>query len=281
MPLVCNVKPRPFSYIQEKTQFYAHYDVVHMVPEVYGVENCSITPALPSGLSIHPQTCIIHGTSAMHTPITRYSVTAQTASAIGLVRSELELGFQVCEGTMIHLVRTYQSNAEREGFIVRDAIDQRVLLEVPIGHSQAPKTDHHFYFCLTTSRYEVQLSAEGTYWMEGSYLTIYEMLPVGEESMLLYVRYDAKQGNEEVFLLHADVIRPLENWYYFMGGLPAGWNTDWPSEWNEVGENDNVNENDNDQYIDSFLSSISIHILIHIHYLVESVVEPVHCRAFP
>ena len=236
MPLVCNVKPRPFSYLQEKTQFYAYYDEVHFVPEVYGVENCTITPALPSGLSIHPQTCIIHGTATILSPLTHYTVTAQTASSIGTVQSELELGFEACNGTMLHFVRTYQSNAEREGFVVRDGVDQHVLLEVPIGHSQAPKTDHHFYLCITTSRYEIQLSTTGTYWMEGSYLTMYEMLPGGEETMLFRARYDAKQGTEEVFWMYGDSIRPLENWYYFMGGLPSGWNTEWPSEWSEVGK---------------------------------------------
>ena len=229
VPLICNVKPRPIQYPKESYVFYAHYDDVLLVPGVYGIYNCTTSPALPAGLTIDSTSCTIRGrsTEILSTPTT-YEVYAQTPS-VGEVRGRVQLTFQACEGSMLHLIRTYQSNANNEGFQVIGSSTQEVLLDVPLGHGHPEKADKHFYLCLQAEEIRIQLITTGTYWMVGSYLQVWSMLPGREETMMLQARYDAKQGNEEEFWIRRHSILPLESWYYLMGDLPDQWYSEFPS----------------------------------------------------
>ena len=190
-----------------------------------------MTPSLPDGITIDPETCDISGVTLAVSPPTRYQVTARRGEET--LAGEVVLSFLGCSGSMIRIVRTYKFNPEKEGFHIRDTVTDAMLLEVPIGHTSPASTNVVYYLCVTTERYDVTLEGSSTYWKPDSYLWIYGMLPENEEELLLKVRYDSVQNNDVTYYLWRHTIGSGESWFYRMGVLPTGWYESSTEGWSE------------------------------------------------
>ena len=105
--LVCNNAITTVSYPEERYSFYARYDPVHLEIVEFGVTHCQILPPLPEGLVFDTASCAITGSATTGSPETTYSIVAMAGShsLTGTVR----LAFLLCEGTLLRVVRSYQS----------------------------------------------------------------------------------------------------------------------------------------------------------------------------
>ena len=219
--LVCRSTSVPIMYPQSAYVFYTRYSRINLRSNAIDVQNCSVTPSLPEGIAIDPETCDISGTTQVVSPQTLYQVTAQRGGET--LTGEVTLSFLGCAGSMIRILRTYQFNPEKEGFHIRDTVTDAMLLEVPIGHTSPASSDAVYYLCVTTERYDVTLEGSSTYWKPDSYLWIFGMLPENEEELLLKVRYDSVQNNDVTYFMWRHTIGSGESWLYKMGAIPSGW----------------------------------------------------------
>ena len=229
--LVCRSTSVSIAYAQPAYEFYARYNRIHLRSNAIDVHACSVTPSLPDGITIDPETCDISGVTLAVSPPTRYQVTARRGEET--LAGEVVLSFLGCSGSMIRIVRTYKFNPEKEGFHIRDTVTDAMLLEVPIGHTSPASTNVVYYLCVTTERYDVTLEGSSTYWKPDSYLWIYGMLPENEEELLLKVRYDSVQNNDVTYYLWRHTIGSGESWFYRMGVLPTGWYESNTEGWSE------------------------------------------------
>ncbi|KNB41242.1 hypothetical protein JH06_5620 [Blastocystis sp. subtype 4] len=209
--MICN-RPIPpvIDYPEASYSYMQYYDYVSIIPQSYGYYGCSISPSLPDGVSIDPNTCIISGRSNVVSPMTSYQVTAQMATAQSQVT--ISLAFMECAGTYYKIVRTYKSSPQNEFFRIRDSSNDNIVYQIQSGHSHPASQDWTHYLCITVDRFDVIFDSTSTYWTSDSYFYMYSLLPDGEEEMVLKGRYDSFEGNEHDIYLHRPVINHSEQW---------------------------------------------------------------------
>ena len=220
--MICNRQiPSVIDYQEASYSYMQYYDYVSIIPQSYGYYGCSISPSLPDGVSIDPNTCIISGRSNVVSPMTSYQVTAQMATAQSQVT--ISLAFMECAGTYYKIVRTYKTSPQSEFFRIRDSSNDNIVYQIQSGHSHPASQDWTHYLCITVDRFDVIFDSTSTYWTSDSYFYMYSLLPDGEEEMVLKGRYDSFEGNEHDIYLHRPVINHSEQWYYKMGEVPNNW----------------------------------------------------------
>ena len=203
--LVCNIPPpTSITYPESSYSFLSRYDSIGLSSSVFGLQNCQISPSLPTGLTLDTD-CYISGSSLEASPQTTYTITASTGSAS--IQGTVTLTFTDCSGTMIHILRAYRFNTEYEAFRIRNTANDEILLDVPLGQTLPMYTDWHYYLCVMADRFDVTLYSSNNAWVVNSFLYIYGLLPEGTEEMLLKGRYDANQNNDHVFYLRRHAIR--------------------------------------------------------------------------
>ena len=103
--LVCNRPvPTSVSYPQSQYSFYKNYDVINIVPTMFGYTDCSISPPLPDGVTLDPDTCIISGTATVASPSTSYQITSTIGTS--QLQTTISITFNECVGTFYKIVGT-------------------------------------------------------------------------------------------------------------------------------------------------------------------------------
>ncbi|KNB41646.1 hypothetical protein JH06_4874, partial [Blastocystis sp. subtype 4] len=231
--LVCNrATPTSISYPQTQYSYYIYYDEVRIVPTLYGFNGCTISPALPSGVSIDPDTCIISGTATVASSLTSYQITSTMGTT--QFQTSISITFIECAGQFYRILRTYTSNPQYEYFRIRDSSNDDILYEIQSDHTHAANTDWETYLCITVDRFDVAFYSTSTCWYSGSYYYMYSLLPDGEEEMVLKGRYDNYQSNVHTHYLRRPSINHSEQWYYKMGEVPNNWFGDDTSGWSQA-----------------------------------------------
>ncbi|KAK8791354.1 hypothetical protein WA171_002301, partial [Blastocystis sp. BT1] len=223
--------PSFVEYPASSYEYLRKYESVRIVPVMYGYSDCSISPSLPSGVSIDPNTCIISGISTV-TGTQLYTITSSLMNHS--ITGTLTLSFTDCDGTLYKIVRTYKTSPQNEFFRIRNSYDDTLLFELEAGHSHPASRDWTQYLCMTVDRFDVTLDSTSKYWIPNSYFYLYAMLPDGEEEMVLKGRYDANQGNVHTHYLRRPSINHSEEWYYKMGEVPTNWFGDDTSGWSQA-----------------------------------------------
>ena len=230
--LICNHPlPTTIDYPETQYSFLRYYDEVKIAPTSFGYSGCTITPSLPSGVSIDSNTCIISGTSTEVSAATLYQITSQIGT--NQITASINIAFTECAGTYYKILRTYKTSPQNEFFRIRDTSNDNILFEVQSGHSHTAGEDWITYLCITVDRFDVTFDSTSTYWYSGSYYYMYSLLPDGEEEMVLKGRYDANQNNESTSYLRRPVINHSEQWYYKMGEVPTNWHSSETSGWSQ------------------------------------------------
>ncbi|KAK8806653.1 hypothetical protein WA171_004334 [Blastocystis sp. BT1] len=231
--LVCNrAPPTSISYPQNQYSFYSTYEQVSIAPTMYGYSGCTISPALPSGVTMDANTCIISGVSTVASPSTSYQITSTMGTTS--LQTSISIAFTECTGAYYKIVRTYESSPQNEYFRIRDSSNDNILYEIQSGHTHPAYLDWETYLCITVERFDVTFYSTSTYWMSDSYYYMYALLPDGEEEMVVKGRYDNYQSNVHTHYLRRPSINHSEQWYYKMGEVPTNWFGDDTSGWSQA-----------------------------------------------
>ncbi|KNB44582.1 hypothetical protein JH06_1834, partial [Blastocystis sp. subtype 4] len=224
--LICNNEPTTIDYPQTSYEYY-----LNIVPSTYGYYGCSISPALPDGMSIDPNTCIITGYSSVGGTLT-YTISSSMVSPP--ISKTLSITFTDCVGTLYKIVRSYKGSPQMEYFRIRDSSNDNIVYEVSSGHSHPSGKDWETYLCISVDRFDVAYYSTSNYWSSGSYYYMYALLPDGEQEMVVKGRYDAYLGGEHNYYLRRPSIGSFEQWYYKMGEVPANWHNSDTSGWQQA-----------------------------------------------
>ena len=226
--LICNRAPSTvITYPEQTYSFYANYEAIEIESDLFGLTGCQVTPSLPNGVSIDGG-CKITGTSTSVAVATTYTVTAQYDGS--QMTGTVNIAFNECSGGFYKILRTYKSNPQTEYFRIRDSSNDNIIFEVPSGHSHEANKDWVKYLCITVERFDISVY-DPSYWITGSYLYLYLMLPNNEQELVTKMRYDSYQSNEHNHYLRTPSISPKSNWYYNMNTVPDNWYSDTSSAW--------------------------------------------------
>ena len=222
-PLVCaEVLPTGIHFAESSYSFYANYESASILPLEADMSGCTITPALPAGLTLS-SSCAITGVPTIINPATSYTV----QSVIGgqTYTGTVSIETKGCTGTVAKIVRTYKTGATNERFVVTDAATQQPVLTVTSG--QIPSETKEYVICLTGNKYTVSVSSTTNYWASGSYLYVRLMLSVTEYDTAARMRYDANLSlNHARSFIGQFSVAPSQAWQYKMGQVPANWQTE-------------------------------------------------------
>ena len=145
-----------------------------------------MSPALPAGMSMNAETCIITGTPTEIRATTTYQVSATVQGQT--YQGSFSLTVSDCTGTMFMIQRTYKTSPETEYFRIRDTSNDDILFEVESGHSHSADKEWTKYLCISVERFDVAFYSTATNWYANSFFYMYYLLPDNE--MILKGYYD-------------------------------------------------------------------------------------------
>ena len=190
-----------------------------MLKEITG---CSVSPALPAGLSLDETTCTVSGILHSALPNTTFVMTS-TMGGVTL-QGSFSLEGVVCEGTLLTVTRTYSWSAFQESFSIKDKATQEEVLSVAANSGQVSSETWSTMLCLTGSLYEVDVGSTSVYWQGTSFLYLYAILDGEEVDTVVRIRYDTNLGLPEDRIVNLKwSVAPKASWFYKMGVLPASW----------------------------------------------------------
>ena len=224
MPSICSVQSPPsIVFSQTSYSYYKNVETVHIEPVIFGFTQCTVQPALPQGLTLDPDTCIISGTALESRAETTYTITSavETPSITGTII----LAVNECNGSVIRLLRTYQYSAYTEAFNIINPDTEEVLFSVDYSSGQTDDMDWSSLICISIDRIGVDVFSSTYFWAVNSYLYVQVMLDSTETETLLRARYDNYLGIEPSFFVHIGLpIHSYEEWYYRnQGDVPSNW----------------------------------------------------------
>ena len=185
--LVCN-KPTvtTITFKESAYSYYRNSESAYIAPTVFGFTGCTVSPALPAGMSMNAETCIITGTPTEIRATTTYQVSATVQGQT--YQGSFSLTVSDCTGTLYKMVRTYKTNPEKEYFRIRDTSNDDILFEVESGHSHSADKEWTKYLCISVERFDVAFYSTATNWYANSFFYMYYLLPDNE--MFLKGYYD-------------------------------------------------------------------------------------------
>ena len=224
--LVCNVDtPNVITFPQTSYSYYATRETALIEPEQFGFSGCSVSPALPAGMSINPNTCVVSGVPSVAIEETTFTVTSQmeVGGNMHTATGQFTLTVTECLHSLYKLVRTYQQNPQYESFRIRNTADNSILYEVEANHAHPARATWEHFLCLQAERWDVSVYSTYNDWTSNSWLYVYYVLPAGEMEMVVKMRYDSYQVNDHTWYIHRPSVAPAQSWYYSMGNVPANW----------------------------------------------------------
>ena len=128
--LICNDVASTLEYPETSYSLFARYDSIDAHVGTFGITSCQSSPTLPAGITIDQQ-CTISGRPTAAAPQTVYTITGTSGSKT--VSGTITLTVTDCQGMLLRIVRTYESDAAKEAFRIRNSANDALLMEVPIG----------------------------------------------------------------------------------------------------------------------------------------------------
>ena len=99
-PSICSVQSPPsIVFPQRSYSFYKNVETVHIEPVIFGFTECTVQLALPQGLTLDPDTCIISGTALESRAETTYTITSAVESFS--ISGTIILAINECGGSVI------------------------------------------------------------------------------------------------------------------------------------------------------------------------------------
>ena len=231
-PLICNTAP-PSAIVFEETSYsyIAQYQSVDIRPKSNEFSNCTVTPALPSGLSLNIENCWIVGTARASLETTEFTV---HTTQFGGISGTFSLTISECHGTMIKLVRLYTTSASKEGTTVTNMETGEVLYSAPIGESRPEQTTWEQSICVPDVLLKIETSCERVAWSLDSFFEVYSYIGGNELEQLLRIKHDTYLSLPTVSYIRTGYVMPAySNWYAKMDSIPSDWMSDSTSGWTQ------------------------------------------------
>ena len=230
--LVCNrAVPTAIEYPMPAYEFLAVYQTVSVEPTSLEFANCTVSPALPAGLSL-TATCGITGEAQAASPATSYVI---STPMYGGISGTVTLTITECAGTMLRMKRTYASYSTYEKFTVKDQTTGNDLLVVDYATSQQDKTDVFYPLCAPSALISVVTESTEKFWKKGSFLLVQSYITVDSFDTIAFIRYDSNLALPTTTVLSvASPIKAGSSWYYKMGEVSASWSGSSVAGWSEA-----------------------------------------------
>ena len=242
MPSICNLQnPTSITFPEQSYSFYKNLEDVNIQPTVSGFSQCTIQPNLPQGLTLDPDTCTISGTATEGKAQTTYTITSAVATPS--ISGTLVLTINECSGSVIRLLRTYQTAASTEAFNIINPETEETLYSVGYSSGQSDNMEWSALVCINIERIGVDVMSTGTNWAINSYLYVQVMFDSTTTETLLRARFDNYIGIEPSFFVHIGLpVHSYEQWYYRnQGDVPTNWYDSNTSGWS-TGTRDNFGQ---------------------------------------
>ena len=221
-PVTCN-EQLPTTVVFNPSSYSVHlnYEKVSIRPENPLMTDCTISPSLPTGLTLDATTCTISGIATVTMPSTVFTMTSELG---GIIEGTFTLEVVVCSGMWVRLYRVYKSNAANEWFSVKDTTTGDVVMGVAANAGQMDNTDGSESRCLTGSSYEITVGSSAPSWPDGSYLYMDAMLSNSDWNQIARIYYDSLSGLAESYEINTQwSVAPYSEWFYKMSEVPADW----------------------------------------------------------
>ena len=231
-PLICNTAPPSAIVFEESSYSYiAQYQGVDIRTKSNDFSNCTVTPALPSGLSISEENCWISGTARASLETTEFTV---HTTQYGGISGTFSLTISECQGTMIKLVRIYTTSASKEGTTVTNAETGEVLFSAPLGESRPEQVTWEQSLCVPDVLLKIETSCERVAWSLNSFFEVYTYIGDNELEQLLRIKHDTYLSLPTVSYVRTGyVMSAYSNWYAKMDSIPADWMSDSTTGWTQ------------------------------------------------
>ena len=207
--LVCNRHPQTIEYPHSHYSFIKSYESVTIAPTLLGFTNCSISPPLPSGLILSPDTCIISG-------IPTEVVTEKEHRVLGVyeeqdVEGTITISVRECSGSVYKIGAEFPASTRM--LIIRDAESNGILYTILIDKCYS--TAHWVqYVCISADTFKFKI-----YDYYSMPWRLYSILPNGEEEVVIdYWRKDLPNN-----IVYNPSIPHSSQWFYHMGDVPENW----------------------------------------------------------
>ena len=225
-PVVCHDGlPSSLEFSPNSYSVNAQYEEVSIRPTITEFTSCSIQPEVPAGLTFNPTSCTLSGVPSGTIASTIFTVTSNMAGQN--YQGTFTLQATACSGTMVHILRTYKSGAQREAFSIKDQATQQVVLSVELNSDQVNNQDKVWTLCLTGTKYEIDVDCSQEYWHSNSFMFVHAMLYGSEYETIARLRYDVGVGVPTDRIFNAQwAVAPQQAWQYKMGEVPANWQTE-------------------------------------------------------
>lgn len=232
-PMVCSVVlPSGIQYPETSYSVYAKYENADITPVVTEWVGCTINPSLPQGLTID-SSCRITGKAETASPLTQYQVTSTMNGQ--QYQGTVSIQVTACTGTLVQVLRTYQSNAVNEDFTIRDATTNQVVMSVELNSGQQNYVNWIGIACLTGTKYTVTVHSSSNYWMSTSFLYVNAMLSGDEYETILRAKYDVNLALPTSYTFNTQyTVAAQTQWYYKMGEVPDNWKSSDVSGWQQA-----------------------------------------------
>ena len=225
-PVTCHdLLPSSIEFQPNSYSVYAKYQEVTIHPTLTEFTGCTISPALPAGLTLNPTTCTITGKPTAAISTTTFTV---SSTMVGQpYQGTFTLQVTDCQGMLMKVMRTYKANGYYESFNIKEQSTQQVVLNVAYNSGQPNNQDWNTVICVTGSIYVVTMDSSVNYWQSNSFLYLQALLTEDEFETIARLRYDTNLGLNEDRNINAQwAVSPMQSWQYKMGDVPANWQTE-------------------------------------------------------
>ena len=231
-PMTCaDMVPTSLVFSPNSFSGYAKFSSFNIRPTSQEFTNCQITPTLPDGMTFTSATCSISGVPTVALTQTTFTM----SSTLGSQNYQGTFTLQVmdCSATLVQILRTYKTGAEKETFSIKDMTTQQVVLSVTANSGQTTSQDWTTFVCLTNAKYEIDAGSSDAAWSEYSRLFVNAMLSETEYETIARIHYDSNLGYDEERVIYPQwSVAPQSQWFYKMNEVPANWYNSETSGWN-------------------------------------------------
>ena len=229
--LTCRVSvPTAMELTQTEVEASTFVDTVVIKPRYDGFVQCSVSPSLPSGMSITFSSCVIQGIPRVAVDHQTYTVTAkqpfETTATFTLTVTD-------CPKMVIEISRTYgASDYIYETHWLR-SLEGTTVERVYKNTVQKASATIKNRYCIDGGLYELSVDhTTSTAWAADSYINI-NIVHGTDVVTVTHWKYDIMAGyGPSITINLGESIKRGEEWSFLMGDVPAGWDSNTiPDSW--------------------------------------------------
>ena len=231
---VCNiVAPTSIVMVPAATEAVVGVTSIEIKPAVGGFSSCTVTPALPQGLTLNAATCAISGVLAGS--FTSATFTISTAAGATPITGTFSITAVACNGNVMFFKRTYPARwPERETFTLTNAATGEVIFDEPASSTQTAGLTKIMRFCTPAERVKIAINSESGSWDAQSWLYVGSVTG-GNDDTLLRVKCNSYLNlRSEYYVRVGYAIGAQQPWRYLMGSVPENWHSMDVSAWAEA-----------------------------------------------